>query len=109
MTWRKALPVLGIAIYSMSAAVIAAESDGEALLAEKRCDACHDLTKNLLGPPYKAIAARHAAQQEAMVEVLAQKIILGGAGNWGVVPMVPNDHVSLAEARAMSRWILEQK
>lgn len=89
-----------------SASAIAAEPDGEALLAKKRCVACHDLTKALLGPPYKAIAARHAAQKDLMIEVLAQKIIAGGAGNWGVVPMVPNEHVSLEEARAMSRWIL---
>ena len=41
------------------------------------------------------------------VEVLAQKIIIGGAGNWGVVPMVPNEHVSLEEARTISRWILD--
>jgi cytochrome c len=91
-----------------SAPAIAAEPDGEALLAEKRCVACHDVSKNLLGPSYEAIAARHAAQKDTMVEVLAQKIIAGGAGNWGVVPMVPNEHVSLDEARAMSRWILSQ-
>jgi cytochrome c len=90
----------------MPAAVVAEKLGGEALLGEKRCVACHDVSRNLLGPPYKAIAARHAAQKDTMVEVLAQKIIAGGAGNWGVVPMVPNEHVSLDEARAMSRWIL---
>ncbi len=35
------------------------------------------------------------------------KIIVGGTGNWGVVPMVPNEHVSIDEARAISRWILD--
>lgn len=79
---------------------------GEALAEEKRCVACHDLTKTLLGPSYMAIAARHAANRDLMVDVLAYKIIVGGAGNWGVVPMVPNEHVSLEEARAISRWIL---
>lgn len=82
------------------------ELDGEALAEEKRCVACHDLTKTLLGPSYKAIAARHSANRELMVDVLAYKIIIGGAGNWGVVPMVPNEHVNLEEARAISRWIL---
>ena len=33
-----------------------------------------------------------------MLEVLAQKIIIGGAGNWGIVPIVPNEHLSLDEA-----------
>jgi hypothetical protein len=37
----------------------------------------------------------HASQTEVMIEVLARKIIAGGAGNWGVVPMVPNEHYLL--------------
>lgn len=100
---------LSLCLVLISIPAMATAADGEALLREKRCVACHDVSKPLLGPPYKAIAARHAAQKETMVEVLAQKIIAGGAGNWGVVPMVPNDHVTLDEARAMSRWILEVK
>ena len=85
---------------------LAGADDGEALARAKRCIACHDTDKPLIGPPYRAIAARHAANSDVMVDVLAQKIIVGGAGNWGVVPMVPNEHVSLDEARAISRWIL---
>lgn len=87
--------------------VSAADLDGEVLVKTKRCVACHDQSQTLIGPPYEAIAARHAANKELMVEVLAHKIIVGGAGNWGVVPMVPNEHVSLEEARAMVRWILD--
>jgi cytochrome c len=41
-----------------------------------------------------------------MVDVLARKIVHGGGGSWGVVPMVPNQWVSLEEARAMADWIL---
>jgi cytochrome c len=82
--------------------------DVAALITQKRCDACHDVTATRIGPPYAAIALRHRADKESMVEVLARKIVLGGGGNWGVVPMVPNEHVSLDEARAMARWILER-
>jgi cytochrome c len=64
------------------------------------------MNENLLGPSYQAIATRHALRKEVMVEVLAEKIIVGGAGNWGVVPMVPNEQVSLDEARTIARWIL---
>jgi cytochrome c551/c552 len=42
-----------------------------------------------------------------MAEVLAQKIISGGGGNWGLVPMVPAPHVTLEEARLMAGWILD--
>ncbi len=93
-------------IVVIPAFVNAADLDGEALQEKNRCVACHALSKTLLGPSYAAIAARHSANKELMVEVLAQKIIVGGAGNWGVVPMVPNEHVSLEEARAIARWIL---
>ncbi len=93
---------------ALAAAVTASAQapDGEELAGAKRCFACHDMDTVLLGPPYRAIAARHAGERDVMIDVLAQKIIHGGAGNWGVVPMVPNEHVSLSEARAISEWIL---
>ena len=62
----------------------------------------------LIGPPWQAIAQRHAPDRAIMEEVLARKIVQGGGGNWGVVPMVPNEHVKPAEARALARWILDQ-
>ena len=83
-----------------------AQTEGERLVEEARCYACHQLTETLLGPPYIAIAARHAPRKNVMVDVLARKIVSGGGGNWGVVPMVPNQWVTIEEARIMSEWIL---
>lgn len=82
--------------------------DGERLVREYRCYACHDMTQTLIGPPYQAIAARHGSKKEVMTAVLARKIILGGGGNWGMVPMVPNEHVPEADARRIAAWILNQ-
>ena len=87
----------------------AATEDGARLVQERRCYGCHELKQNLIGPSYQAIAVRHAARRDIMVEVLAEKIIAGGGGNWGVVPMVPNEQVSPAEARTIARWILNLK
>ena len=84
----------------------AADPDGSELVQQRRCYGCHALTENLLGPSYQAISTRHGARKDVMVEILARKILVGGAGNWGVVPMVPNEHVSPDEARIMARWIL---
>ena len=84
----------------------AAGTDGAELVQQRRCYGCHQLTETLLGPSYQAISMRHRGRSEVMVEVLANKIIVGGSGNWGIVPMVPNEHVSLEEARVMARWIL---
>ncbi len=77
-----------------------------ALLQDRRCHNCHALDEPRIGPPYSMIAARHRDRPGLMTEVLAQKIIHGGGGTWGVVPMVANGHVSVAEARVMARWIL---
>jgi cytochrome c len=79
---------------------------GAKLVEEARCYACHHMTETLLAPPYIAIAARHAPRREVMTDVLARKIVHGGGGNWGLVPMVPNQWVSIEDARVMAAWIL---
>jgi len=76
------------------------------LAAHQHCDECHALKEARIGPPFLAVAARYANNRDAAVNRLALKIINGGAGNWGTVPMVPNERVSMADARAIARWIL---
>ena len=83
-----------------------AQQEGEQLVEQARCYACHETAEVSLGPPYVAIAARHAPRKDVMVDVLARKIVSGGGGNWGQVPMVPNQWVTIEEARLMSEWIL---
>ena len=64
------------------------------LALQKHCDECHAVDVQRIGPPFIAVAARHRAEGEAAVEPLAQKIIHGGAGNWGSIPMIPNERVT---------------
>jgi cytochrome c len=94
-------------LIALIASASASAADVPPLITAKRCNACHDVSATLIGPSYVAIALRHAPDKDNMIEVLARKIVLGGGGNWGVVPMVPNEHVSVEEARTMARWILE--
>jgi len=103
-----------IAVYGFAAVMLIgtasraahAQDAGEQLAEAARCGACHLMSEPLLGPPWVAIAARHAARADVMVDVLAHKIVYGGGGNWGVVPMVPNQWVSMNEARIIAQWIL---
>jgi cytochrome c len=76
------------------------------LALQKHCDECHAVDAARIGPPFVAVAARHRAEGTAAVEPLAQKIIHGGGGNWGNIPMIPNERVTLEEARGLVRWIL---
>lgn len=78
------------------------------LATEKNCMACHDVDKKLVGPAYKDIAAKYAGQKDA-VDKLAQKVIKGGAGVWGPVPMPANAQVNEAEAKRLVTWILATK
>ena len=76
------------------------------LAAHQHCDECHALKEARIGPPFVAVAARYAADRDGAVNRLALKIINGGAGNWGTIPMVPNERISMEDARALARWIL---
>ena len=76
------------------------------LAAHHHCDECHAFKEARIGPPFVAVAARYATDKDAAVNRLAQKIINGGAGNWGTIPMVANERISMEDARAIARWIL---
>jgi cytochrome c len=92
-----------------ASAVIAGPAFANADLAQKKnCMACHAVDKKLVGPAYKDVAAKYAGQKDA-VDKLAVKVIKGGAGVWGPVPMPANTAVSDAEAKQLVQWILSQK
>ena len=74
----------------------------------KNCMACHAVDKKLIGPAYKDVAAKYAGNAAA-VGPLTQKVLKGGVGVWGAVPMPANPQVSEAEARTLVQWILTQK
>ena len=78
------------------------------LATEKNCMACHAVDKKLVGPAYKDVAAKYAGQKDA-VDKLAVKIMKGGAGVWGPVPMPANTQVNEAEAKKLAAWVLSLK
>ena len=78
------------------------------LATKKNCLACHQIDKKVVGPAYKDVAAKYAGDKDA-VSRLAQKIMKGGSGSWGPVPMPANPQVSEAEARQLAAWVLLQK
>ncbi|MGO4378301.1 c-type cytochrome [Pseudoduganella sp. RAF53_2] len=74
----------------------------------KNCMACHAVANKLVGPAYKDVAAKYAGQKDAE-DKLVQKVMKGGSGNWGAIPMPANPQVSEAEARTLVKWVLAQK
>ena len=97
------------ALFAMitAAACVPAMAD-LALATAKNCTACHAVDKKLVGPAYKDVAAKYAGQKDA-VDKLAQKVIKGGSGVWGPVPMPANPQVNEADAKKLLAWVLTLK
>lgn len=90
-----------------AAACLPAMAD-QALATSKNCMACHAVDKKLVGPSYKDVAKKYAGDAKA-VDMLAGKIVKGGSGVWGAIPMPANTQVSDAEAKKLAAWVLSQK
>ncbi len=80
----------------------------QALAQAKNCLSCHSNEKKIVGPAYKDVAKKYAGQKDA-ADKLASKIMKGGAGVWGVVPMPVNSQVNEAEAKKLANWVLSLK
>jgi cytochrome c len=106
MTHRTTLiAALAAALVALTAAPAFAQAD---LAQKKNCMACHSVDKKVLGPAYKDVAAKYAGQKDA-VDKLAVKVVKGGSGVWGNIPMPANPQVTDAEAKQLVQWILTLK
>jgi cytochrome c len=102
---KSSLIVLAAMVTSLAAPLAQANAE---LAQKKNCMACHALDKKLVGPAYKDVAAKYAKDKDAVAK-LSEKVIKGGSGVWGPVPMPANTQVSEAEAKQLVQWILTVK
>ncbi|MDR0529853.1 MAG: c-type cytochrome [Zoogloeaceae bacterium] len=95
------------AMLSAGLLVSASAQADEALAKAKNCTTCHAVDKKLIGPSYKDVAAKYTAKD---VPMLVKKVLDGGSGVWGAVPMTPNKAtVTEAEATKLVKWVLTLK
>jgi cytochrome c len=78
------------------------------LISKSDCLTCHKVSEKLVGPAYQAVAERYTASDE-VIDTLSQKVIQGGAGRWGEVPMTPHPQIAKEDAKTMVRYILSLK
>ncbi len=78
---------------------------GAQLIEQSDCVGCHRVDQKILGPAYEAVAQKYE-NTEKNVDYLASKIIEGGKGVWGEVPMTPHPGLSEEDAKAMAQYIL---
>lgn len=84
----------------------AGKDEGLALIEGADCLGCHKMDAKLVGPSYQEIADKYS---EADTDMLAEKIINGGKGNWGEIPMTPHSGMSKDNAKLMVKYILSMK
>jgi cytochrome c len=99
---------LTILCAALGAAIVAPVHASADLAQKKNCLACHAVDKKVIGPAYKEVSAKYAGQKDA-ADKLAQKILKGGSGVWGAVPMPANPQVNEAEAKQLATWVLTIK
>ncbi len=78
---------------------------GKNLIDGSDCKSCHDMEKSSIGPSYLQVAERYHGDPEA-IPMLAEKIILGGNGNWGHSLMAAHPQLAEEDAAEMVKYIL---
>ncbi|HTQ65971.1 MAG TPA: c-type cytochrome [Puia sp.] len=94
--------------------VSSAENEkGLELIGSSDCTTCHRLhtedAGSVIGPAYSQVAAKYAPAADSTVNRLVKKIITGGTGVWGQVPMTGHPLLPEADVREMVKYILSLK
>lgn len=106
----KTVNLIIVAAFAYNSLAIAQvdKTKAEKLAQDKGCTACHGIDKKIIGPSYKDVAKKYKGVKDVEA-LLAKKVIDGGVGVWGQIPMPPNTgKISDAEAKSLVQWILGQ-
>ncbi len=80
-------------------------AQGEALVKANDCKTCHHPINKIIGPAHTDVAKKYEFV-DASVKMLAKKIINGGVGVWGEIPMTAHADLSQADAEKMAKYVL---
>ena len=78
---------------------------GLELVNNNDCKTCHKVDEKLIGPAFRDVANKYP-NTPSTLDTLAHKIIKGGQGNWGSIPMAAHDKLSVEDATAMAKYVL---
>ncbi len=79
--------------------------EGEKLISKMDCVGCHKLDRKLIGPSYLDIAKKYSSN-EKNINYIADKIVKGGSGVWGSIPMAAHSTLKKEDAKKMAKFIL---
>jgi len=78
---------------------------GVEIVANSDCKTCHMIEEKNVGPAWRDVANRYADSTNA-VAYLSHKIINGGSGVWGQVPMAAHPTMSQEDAETLAKYVL---
>lgn len=103
----------GNASTTAPATAAAEDAPGLVLIGSSDCTTCHRLNKASsgasIGPAYDEVEAKYAPAADSTIQRLASKIIDGGSGVWGSVPMTPHAALSKDDAITIVKYIMTMK
>lgn len=83
------------------------------LIGSSDCTTCHRLHEASqganIGPAYDQVAAKYSPAADSTVDRLVKKVISGGSGIWGAVPMTPHPTLKADDVKTMVTYILSLK
>lgn len=79
---------------------------GMAIIGKNDCLTCHKVDETLIGPPYRDVANKYASMPDTIITHLAHKVMKGGTGVWGQVPMAAHPNLSEADAIALVKYVM---
>lgn len=92
-------------IFSLSATYADENSKERAIAKQNACLGCHVINNKIVGPGFQDVAKRYTKSQHAKL-FLKNKILQGGSGSWGAVPMPANAKLNDADLNLLVSWIL---
>jgi cytochrome c len=78
------------------------------IIGKSDCATCHKVNEASTGPAWKDVAKKYE-HTDANVKMLAGKIIKGGSGNWGTIPMTGHPNLTEEEATTLANYVLSLK
>lgn len=93
---------------SSSSTPTVANQKGLELIGASDCTTCHALKEKKIGPAYSDVAEKYRNVPHAL-DTLVLKVMKGGSGNWGTVPMTGHPALKESDVKEMVGYILAMK
>ncbi|MDB5121806.1 MAG: cytochrome c class [Sphingobacteriales bacterium] len=82
--------------------------EGSQLLMKSDCLGCHKVQDKLVGPSFIEVSKKYT-HTPANINLLTDKIVKGGSGVWGQIPMSPHPTLPVTDINKIVKYIFSLK